>query len=69
MVAAGSGSVWPAAILHGVHNTIVQSIFTPLTTNTGHTDWYIDEFGAALVVTTMIGALSRGGNGPTFPAP
>ena len=52
-----SGSVWPAAILHGVHNTIVQSIFTPLTTNTGHTDWYIDEFGAALVVTTVIGAI------------
>ncbi len=52
-----SGSVWPAAILHGVHNTIVQSIFTPLTTNTGHTDWYIDEFGAALVVTTLIGAI------------
>jgi uncharacterized protein len=52
-----SGSVWPAALLHGVHNTIVQSIFTPLTTNTGHTDWYIDEFGAALAVTTLIGAI------------
>lgn len=52
-----SGSVWPAALLHGVHNTIVQSIFTPLTTNTGHTDWYIDEFGAALAVTALIGAI------------
>jgi membrane protease YdiL (CAAX protease family) len=52
-----SGSVWPAVILHGVHNTIVQSIFTPLTTNTGHTDWYIGEFGAALAVTTAIGAI------------
>jgi uncharacterized protein len=52
-----SGSVWPPAILHAVHNTIVQSIFTPLTKNTGHTDWYIDEFGAALVVTTVIGAI------------
>ena len=52
-----SGSVWPAAILHGMHNTIVQSIFTPLTTNTGPTDWYIDEFGAALAVTTLIGAI------------
>jgi membrane protease YdiL (CAAX protease family) len=52
-----SGSVWPAALLHGLHNTIVQAIFTPLTTNTGHTDWYIDEFGAALAVTTMIGAI------------
>ena len=52
-----SGSVWPAVILHGTHNTIVQSIFTPLTTNTGPTDWYIDEFGAALAVTTVIGAI------------
>ena len=52
-----SGSVWPAALLHGMHNTIVQSIFTPLTTNTGPTDWYIDEFGAALAVTTLIGAI------------
>lgn len=52
-----SGSVWPAVILHGVHNAIVQFIFTPLTTNTGHTDWYIDEFGAALAVTTVIGAI------------
>jgi hypothetical protein len=40
-----------------VHNAIVQFIFTPLTTNTGHTDWYIDEFGAALAVTTVIGAI------------
>ena len=52
-----SGSVWPAALLHGVHNTIVQAIFTPLTTNTGRTDWYVDEFGLALAVTTAIGAI------------
>ncbi len=52
-----SGSVWPPTIVHGVHNTIVQFIFTPLTTNTGPTDWYIDEFGAALAVTTVIGAI------------
>jgi membrane protease YdiL (CAAX protease family) len=52
-----SGSVWPAAILHGVHNTIVQSIFTPLTTNTGPTDWYVDEFGTALAIATTIGAI------------
>jgi hypothetical protein len=44
-------------LLHGVHNTIVQAIFTPLTTNTGHTDWYIDEFGSALAVTTLVGAV------------
>ena len=52
-----SGSVWPAVMLHSMHNTIVQPILTPLTTNTGHTDWYIDEFGAVLAVTMLIGAI------------
>ena len=64
-----SGSVWPAAIVHGVHNTIVQSIFTPLTTNTGPTDWYVDEFGAALAVTTMIGAIIAWSKRADLPAP
>jgi len=52
-----SGSVWPAAIYHGAHNLFVQLIFTPLTTNTGHTAWYIDEFGAGLALTTLLGAI------------
>ena len=64
-----SGSVWPAALLHGMHNTIVQSIFTPLTTNTGPTDWYIDEFGAALAVTTLIGAIIAWSKRVDLPAP
>lgn len=64
-----SGSVWPAVILHGVHNTIVQSIFTPLTTNTGPTDWYIDEFGAALAITTVIGAIIAWSKRGDLPAP
>jgi membrane protease YdiL (CAAX protease family) len=63
-----SGSLWPAALLHGVHNTIVQAIFTPLTTNTGRTDWYIDEFGAALAVTTVIGAIAVSWNMRTYSA-
>jgi hypothetical protein len=28
-----------------------------MTTDTGHTAWYIDEFGAALAVTALIGAI------------
>jgi membrane protease YdiL (CAAX protease family) len=52
-----SGSVWPAAILHGSHNMFVQLIFTPLTTNTGKTAYVIDEFGAGLAITTVIGAV------------
>jgi membrane protease YdiL (CAAX protease family) len=48
-----SGSVWPAAILHGSHNLWIQGVFTPLTRDTGRTRWVIDEFGAALAVTAV----------------
>jgi len=48
-----SGSVWPAAILHGSHNLWIQGVFTPLTRDTGHTRWVIDEFGAALALTAI----------------
>jgi len=49
-------SLWPAAILHASHNLWIQSIFTPLTRDTGPTKYVIDEFGIGLVITTMIGA-------------
>lgn len=52
-----SGSLWPAALLHGSHNLWVQSIFTPLTSDTGPTKYIIDEFGFGLVITTVIGAI------------
>jgi membrane protease YdiL (CAAX protease family) len=51
-----SGSVWPAAVYHGAHNLFIQSIFTPLTADTGKTAWIIDEFGVALAITTAITA-------------
>ena len=51
-----SGSLWPAALLHGSHNLWVQSILTPLTRDTGPTEYIIDEFGVGLVITTVIGA-------------
>jgi uncharacterized protein len=52
-----SKSLWPAAIFHGSHNLFVQSIFTPLTHDTGLTNYIIDEFGIGLVITIGIGAL------------
>jgi membrane protease YdiL (CAAX protease family) len=52
-----SGSLWPAAVLHGSHNLFIQSIFTPLTRDTGPTKYIIDEFGIGLVITIGIGAL------------
>jgi membrane protease YdiL (CAAX protease family) len=48
-----SGSVWPAAILHGSHNLWVQQVFDPLTADTGRTRWVIGEFGAALAIVAL----------------
>lgn len=52
-----SGSLWPAAIFHGSHNLFIQSIFTPLTRDTGPTQYIIDEFGIGLAVTITIAAI------------
>jgi membrane protease YdiL (CAAX protease family) len=51
-----SKSLWPAAIFHGSHNLFIQSIFTPLTRDTGPTNYVIDEFGIGLVITVGIAA-------------
>jgi membrane protease YdiL (CAAX protease family) len=52
-----SKSLWPAAIFHGSHNLFIQSIFTPLTRDTGPTKYVIDEFGIGLVITVGIAAV------------
>jgi membrane protease YdiL (CAAX protease family) len=52
-----SRSLWPAAIMHASHNLFIQSIFTPLTLDTGRTPYVIDEFGVGLVVTTAVAAV------------
>jgi membrane protease YdiL (CAAX protease family) len=52
-----SKSLWPAAIFHGSHNLFIQSIFTPLTRDTGPTNYIIDEFGIGLVITISIAAV------------
>ncbi|RYY28787.1 MAG: CPBP family intramembrane metalloprotease [Sphingomonadales bacterium] len=53
-----SGSVWPAAILHGAHNVFIQTIFTPLTSARGSiTDYAIDEFGFVLPIIVGMVAL------------
>ena len=52
-----SNSLWPAAIFHGSHNLFIQSILTPLTRDTGRTNYIIDEFGVGLVLTVGIAAV------------
>ncbi|MDT9598821.1 CPBP family glutamic-type intramembrane protease [Sphingosinicella rhizophila] len=50
-----SGSVWPAAIMHGSHNVFIQTIFTPLTFARGdQTAYAIDEFGFMLPIVTGV---------------
>jgi len=48
-----SGSLWTGALLHASHNLYIQGIFTPLTSDTGKTAWYIDEFGAILPLVVL----------------
>jgi membrane protease YdiL (CAAX protease family) len=43
-------SLWPAVVLHGAHNTLIQLVLTPFTTDTGHTVYYVDEFGIGLAL-------------------
>lgn len=52
-----SGSLWTAALLHASHNRFIQSVFTPLTSDTGNTNYWIDEFGIGLAVTCLIAAV------------
>lgn len=51
-----SGSLWTGMLLHASHNLFVQWVFTPLTGDTGHTRYYIDEFGAALAIAAAVAA-------------
>jgi membrane protease YdiL (CAAX protease family) len=52
-----SNSLWTGAILHASHNLFIQSFFTPLTKDTRHTKYFIDEFGAVLPVICLIAAI------------
>jgi uncharacterized protein len=50
-----SGSVWPAAILHGSHNVLIQMWLTPMTGARGDiTPYAIDEFGFMLALAAIV---------------
>jgi len=49
-----SGSLWPAALLHAMHNIFIQSIFTPLTIRNDITPYIIDEFGIGLALAAVV---------------
>jgi membrane protease YdiL (CAAX protease family) len=52
-----SGSVWPAVILHAVHNNVIQSFFDRITADTGYTRYFVGEFGLALPLVMMVIAM------------
>lgn len=52
-----SGSLWTAALLHAMHNTFIQGIFTPLTAQNEITPYIIDEFGAGMALAGVVIAL------------
>ena len=49
-----SGSLWTAVVFHAAHNLFIQAIFTPLTSNTSLTPYFIDEFGLAVPVVAVV---------------
>lgn len=53
-----SGSLWTAAIFHSSHNMAIQGIFNGLTEDTGHTDFFIDEFGVGMALVYSLAAVS-----------
>lgn len=48
-----SKSLWPNVFLHATHNLYIQAFFTPVTSDTGNTKYFIDEFGAVLPIVCL----------------
>ena len=54
---AKSGSVWPAVLLHASHNVFVSNVYDPLMARYPLTDFFVTEFGAGLLVISVLMAL------------
>ncbi|MGY2131103.1 CPBP family intramembrane glutamic endopeptidase [Hymenobacter sp. HD11105] len=52
-----SNSLWTGALLHASHNLFIQSFFSPLTADTGRTNYYSGEFGIVVPVICIFFAL------------
>jgi len=49
-----SGSLWPAVLLHAIHNQLVQGILNKLTGKTEITPYITGEFGVGLALTGLV---------------
>jgi membrane protease YdiL (CAAX protease family) len=56
-VRLASGSIWTAVVMHAVHNSFIQSGLDKITVDTGSTEYFTTEFGAALAVMGIIVAV------------
>lgn len=54
---AKSGSVWPAVVLHASHNVFFLHVYDPLMARYPLTDFFVTEFGAGLMVVSVLMAL------------
>ena len=52
-----SGSLWPAALMHAVHNVVFQGVMDMITVDTGNTAYFSTEFGVFLSIAGVILAL------------
>jgi len=70
-VRLASGSIWPAALMHAVHNSFIQSGLDKITVDNGSTEYFTTEFGLALAVMGIIVAFIfwRIGVPETLPEP
>jgi membrane protease YdiL (CAAX protease family) len=49
-----SGSIWPAVLMHGTHNVVIQSVWSPLTNDTAMTSKVVGEFGVGLAALAVL---------------
>jgi membrane protease YdiL (CAAX protease family) len=49
-----SGSICPVAVMHSAHNAIIQAFFDRITADTGHTRYFVGEFGIAMVPVSLL---------------
>jgi membrane protease YdiL (CAAX protease family) len=49
-----SGSLWPAIIFHGVHNSVIWGVFERATNRGGTTAYITTEFGAAFALVGIV---------------
>ena len=53
-----SGSIWPAVLMHAVHNSLIQSVLDVITVDIGNTTAYFaTEFGLGLAIMGVIVAM------------